>query len=185
MSTATATQGATAEAVAPRCGPCQRVLAIPGPRPWPQRHVRHQVGAVCRFGHGVHHPAVGEPRPQACRNQSLKKNIKKILQYSTSTSIPVYMYSTVQVLGTLVLREYFIIIIKIILNPFLNPFQNGANYRDLRCALHSSTLRSKFCTQHLKRSVLNNKASPPGRHQEQAPKQRCTFSPTTFSSVQC
>ena len=24
----------------------------------------------------------------------------------------------------------------------------------------------------------------PGRHQEQAPKQRCTFSPTTFSSVQ-
>ena len=30
----------------------------------------------------------------------------------------------------------------------------------------------------------NNKASPPGRHQEQAPKQRCTFSPTTFSSVQ-
>ena len=29
----------------------------------------------------------------------------------------------------------------------------------------------------------NNKASPPGRHQEQAPKQRCTFSPTTFSSV--
>ena len=31
---------------------------------------------------------------------------------------------------------------------------------------------------------VNNKASPPGRHQEQAPKQRCTFSPTTFSSVQ-
>ena len=30
----------------------------------------------------------------------------------------------------------------------------------------------------------NTKASPPGRHQEQAPKQRCTFSPTTFSSVQ-
>ena len=30
----------------------------------------------------------------------------------------------------------------------------------------------------------NDKASPPGRHQEQAPKQRCTFSPTTFSSVQ-
>ena len=30
----------------------------------------------------------------------------------------------------------------------------------------------------------NNKASPPGRHQEQAPKQRCTFSSTTFSSVQ-
>ena len=28
----------------------------------------------------------------------------------------------------------------------------------------------------------NDKASPPGRHQEQAPKQRCTFSPTTFSS---
>ena len=32
---------------------------------------------------------------------------------------------------------------------------------------------------------VNNKASPPGRHQEQAPKQRCTFSSTTFSSVQC
>ena len=31
---------------------------------------------------------------------------------------------------------------------------------------------------------VNDKASPPGRHQEQAPKQRCTFSPTTFSSVQ-
>ena len=30
----------------------------------------------------------------------------------------------------------------------------------------------------------NKKASPPGRHQEQASKQRCTFSPTTFSSVQ-
>ena len=30
----------------------------------------------------------------------------------------------------------------------------------------------------------NDKASPPGRHQEQAPKQRCTFSSTTFSSVQ-
>ena len=30
----------------------------------------------------------------------------------------------------------------------------------------------------------NNKASPPGRHQEQASKQRCTFSSTTFSSVQ-
>ena len=33
-------------------------------------------------------------------------------------------------------------------------------------------------------NVTNDKASPPGRHQEQAPKQRCTFSPTTFSSVQ-
>ena len=31
---------------------------------------------------------------------------------------------------------------------------------------------------------VNNKASPPGRHQEQAAKQRCTFSSTTFSSVQ-
>ena len=31
---------------------------------------------------------------------------------------------------------------------------------------------------------VDNKASPPGRHQEQAPKQRCTFSSTTFSSVQ-
>ena len=30
----------------------------------------------------------------------------------------------------------------------------------------------------------NNKVSPPGRHQEQAPKQRCTFRPTTFSSGQ-
>ena len=33
---------------------------------------------------------------------------------------------------------------------------------------------------------VNNVASPPGRqsrHQEQAPKQRCTFSSTTFSSV--
>ena len=35
---------------------------------------------------------------------------------------------------------------------------------------------------------VNKKASLPGRHQEQASKhvykQRCTFSPTTFSSVQ-
>ena len=30
----------------------------------------------------------------------------------------------------------------------------------------------------------NKKASPPGRHQEQASKQCCIFSPTTFSSVQ-
>ena len=30
----------------------------------------------------------------------------------------------------------------------------------------------------------NVKASPPGRHQEQAPEQRCNFSPTAFSSVQ-
>ena len=31
---------------------------------------------------------------------------------------------------------------------------------------------------------VNNKAPPPGRHQEQAPKQRCVFSSTTFTSVQ-
>ena len=30
---------------------------------------------------------------------------------------------------------------------------------------------------------MNKKASPPGRHQEQESKQRCTFRPTTFSSV--
>ena len=30
----------------------------------------------------------------------------------------------------------------------------------------------------------NKKASPPGRYQEQTSKQRCTFRPTTFSSVQ-
>ena len=30
----------------------------------------------------------------------------------------------------------------------------------------------------------NKKASPPGRYREQASKQRCTFRPTTFSSVQ-
>ena len=29
----------------------------------------------------------------------------------------------------------------------------------------------------------NNKASPPGRHREQVPRQRCTFSPAAFSSV--
>ena len=34
------------------------------------------------------------------------------------------------------------------------------------------------------RPGVNDKASPPGRHQEQAPEQRCTFSPTAFSSVQ-
>ena len=31
-------------------------------------------------------------------------------------------------------------------------------------------------------SSVQCKASPPGRHQEQAPKQRCTFSSTAFSS---
>ena len=31
---------------------------------------------------------------------------------------------------------------------------------------------------------VNDKAPRPGRHQEQAPELRCTFSPTTFSSVQ-
>ena len=31
---------------------------------------------------------------------------------------------------------------------------------------------------------VNDKASPPGRHQEQARKQRCTFRPTAFSSFQ-
>ena len=39
-------------------------------------------------------------------------------------------------------------------------------------------------TPFTERPGVNNKASPPGRHQEQAPKQRCTFRPTTFSSVQ-
>ena len=34
------------------------------------------------------------------------------------------------------------------------------------------------------RPGVKNKASPPGRHREQASKQRCTFSSTTFSSVQ-
>ena len=41
-----------------------------------------------------------------------------------------------------------------------------------------------FDIEKLIKSGGGNKASPPGRHQEQAPKQRCTFSPTTFSSVQ-
>ena len=30
------------------------------------------------------------------------------------------------------------------------------------------------------RSGVNSKASPPGRHREQAPKQRCTFSSTSY-----
>ena len=33
-------------------------------------------------------------------------------------------------------------------------------------------------------AVANKKASPPGRHREQASEQRCTFGPTAFSSVQ-
>ena len=39
-------------------------------------------------------------------------------------------------------------------------------------------------TMHQGCAGANDKASPPGRHQEHAPKQRCNFSPTTFSSVQ-
>ena len=31
-------------------------------------------------------------------------------------------------------------------------------------------------------AVANKKASPPGRHREQASEQRCTFGPTAFSS---
>ena len=46
----------------------------------------------------------------------------------------------------------------------------------------------QFCTVQVSSvqfsSVQHDKASPPGGHQEQAPKWRCTFRPTTFSSVQ-
>ena len=66
-------------------------------------------------------------------------------------------------------------------------FNNRSGLRDLPCfaegiywatGLSLTTPFTEGCPG------VNNKASPPGRHQEHAPKQRCTFSSTTFSSVQ-
>ena len=66
-------------------------------------------------------------------------------------------------------------------------FNNHSGLRGLPClaeGIHWATGLSRTTPFTEGRLGVNNKASPPGRHQEQAPKQRCTFSPTTFSSVQ-
>ena len=66
-------------------------------------------------------------------------------------------------------------------------FNNHSGLRGLPCLTEGIywatglSLTTPFTEGRLR---VNNKASPPGRHQEQTPKQRCTFSPTTFSSVQ-
>ena len=66
-------------------------------------------------------------------------------------------------------------------------FNNHSGLRGLPCFAEGTywatglSLTTPFTEGRL---GVNNKASPPGRHQEQAPKQRCTFRPTTFSSVQ-
>ena len=66
-------------------------------------------------------------------------------------------------------------------------FNNHSGLRGLPClaeGIYWATGLSRTTPFTEGRLGVNNKASPPGRHQEQAPKQRCTFRPTTFSSVQ-
>ena len=66
-------------------------------------------------------------------------------------------------------------------------FNNHSGLRGLPClaeGIYWATGLSLTTPFTEGRLGVNNKASPPGRHQEQAPKQRCTFRPTTFSSVQ-
>ena len=66
-------------------------------------------------------------------------------------------------------------------------FNNHSGLRGLPClaeGIYWATGLSRTTPFTEGRLGVNNKASPPGRHQEQAPKQRCTFSSTTFSSVQ-
>ena len=66
-------------------------------------------------------------------------------------------------------------------------FNNHSGLRGLPClaeGIYWATGLSLTTPFTEGRLGVNNKASPPGRHQEQAPKQRCTFSSTTFSSVQ-
>ena len=66
-------------------------------------------------------------------------------------------------------------------------FNNHSGLRGLPClaeGIHWATGSSLTTPFTEGRLGVNNKASPPGRHQEQTPKQRCTFRPTTFSSVQ-
>ena len=69
----------------------------------------------------------------------------------------------------------------------MKSFNNHSGLRGLPCLAEGicwatgSSLTTPFTEGRL---GVNDKASPPGRHQEQAPKQRCTFSSTTFSSVQ-
>ena len=69
----------------------------------------------------------------------------------------------------------------------MKSFNNHSGLRGLPClaeGIYWATGLSLTTPFTEGRLGVNNKASPPGRHQEQAPKQRCTFSPTTFSSVQ-
>ena len=66
-------------------------------------------------------------------------------------------------------------------------FNNHSGLRGLPClaeGIYWATGLSLATPFTEGRPGVNDKASPPGRHQEQAPKQRCTFSSTTFSSVQ-
>ena len=67
-------------------------------------------------------------------------------------------------------------------------FNNHSGLRGLPClaeGIYWATGLSLTIAFTEGRLGVNNKASPPGRHQEQAPKQRCTFSPTSFSSCCC
>ena len=74
-------------------------------------------------------------------------------------------------------------------NSFVVGFAKGnhSGLRGLPClaeGIYWATGLSRTTPFTEGRLGVNNKASPPGRHREQAPKQRCTFRPTTFSSVQ-
>ena len=72
----------------------------------------------------------------------------------------------------------------------MKPYPNQqSTWRNSASLFHYSTQstwqNSALCLPFMEGCAgANNKASPPGRHQEQASKQRCIFRPTTFSSVQ-
>ena len=72
-------------------------------------------------------------------------------------------------------------------SAFPRPFNNHSGLRGLPCfaeVIHWATGSSLTTPFTEGCPGVNDKASPPGRHQEQAPERRCTFSPTAFSSVQ-
>ena len=69
----------------------------------------------------------------------------------------------------------------------MKSFNNHSGSRGLPClaeGIYWATGLSLTTPFTEGRPGVNDTASPPVRHQEQAPKQRCTFRPTTFSSDQ-
>ena len=81
----------------------------------------------------------------------------------------------------------YIYIVWVYLNLLKGTSSNHSGLRGLPClaeGIYWATGLSRTTPFTEGRLGVNNKASPPGHHQEKAPKQRCTFRPTTFSSVQ-